>query len=222
MCRWFIFKRYLLVSFIGMTFSYCGNSTTESNQTVSVKTTGTGDTFVIPKAQTSGRLVSNTFACYFDKVNSTEMALNIIMGMANPRETQLVQSMMSYTGVPANFSIYRGDVSNALATQYRNERLIIYNKDLFSRIDRESDSYWSSVSIIAHEIGHHLSFNLHSSNSIELELEADQFVAAILYKMGADSSLVQLAVRSNSYPIELTPKHILRNREDWKPSNKVG
>jgi hypothetical protein len=179
-----------------MTFSDCGNSTTESNQTVSVKTTGTGDTFVIPKAQTSGRLISNGRACYFDKVDSTEMALNILLETANPRETELVRSMMSYTGLPANFSIYRGDVSNALATQYQNERLIIYNKDLFSRIDRESDSYWSSVFIMAHEIGHHLSFNLHSSNSMESELEADRFAAAILYKMGADSSQVQLAVRS--------------------------
>ncbi len=206
MNKFYLVKRYILVSMISIPFTYCGNQTPPTEVSSSIKITRNGDTFLIPKGLQTGRLISKNRACYFDDVDSTEMALNILLETANPRETELVQSIMSYTGLPANFSIYRGDVSNALATQYQNERLIIYNKDLFSRIDRESDSYWSSVFIIAHEIGHHLSFNLHSINSMEAELEADRFAAAILYKMGADSSQVQLAVRSK----------LISNRVDTK------
>lgn len=103
---------------------------------------------------------------------------------------------MNYAGLPANFRIYRGEVSNAMATLYKNQRLVIYKKDLFYRIDEESRSYWASIFILAHAIGHHLSFNLISSDPIQAELEADQFAATILFKMGTDTSESLQAIRS--------------------------
>lgn len=152
--------------------------------------------FIPPTPEANGHLQANARVCYFDNVTKSEAALNLSLEMGDARENDLVKKIMGYSGLPANFSIYRGDVSNALATLYKNERLVIYNKDLFYRIDKESKSYWASIFILAHEIGHHLSFNLISSDPIQAELEADRFAATILFKMGADTAEVLQAIRS--------------------------
>lgn len=153
--------------------------------------------FFIPATpEKAGHIMTYGRVCYFDNVNESEAAIDLSLEIGDARENDLVKKIMNYAGLPANFRIYRGEVSNAMATLYKNQRLVIYNKDLFYRIDEESKSYWASIFILAHEIGHHLSFNLISSDPIQAELEADQFAATILFKMGADTSESLQAIRS--------------------------
>jgi hypothetical protein len=54
-------------------------------------------------------------------------------------------------------------------------------------IDNTSKTYWTSISILAHEIGHHLSGHTlkTGTNHFQKELEADKFSGFVLYKMGA-------------------------------------
>jgi hypothetical protein len=142
-------------------------------------------------------LILNSRACYFDDVDSIKKKLKIKIDTASKKESEEINTIMSYVGLPQNFTIYRGDIDNAMATVLNNERLIIYNKNLFTRIDDMDSSYWSSLFIIAHEIGHHLAYNISdTTNSIKAELEADIFAGSILFKMGADSNQVISAVNS--------------------------
>jgi hypothetical protein len=156
-----------------------------------------GNSFVPPTSKNKGVLITNSRACYFNDIDSIAKELKVQIDTPSRREIEEIQTIMNYVGLPQNFKIYRGDIDNAMATIVNNQRLIIYNKDLFTRIDDLDSTYWSSLFIIAHEIGHHLAYNItDTSNAIDAELEADAFAGSTLYKMGADSNQVILAVES--------------------------
>jgi hypothetical protein len=116
-----------------------------------------------------------------------------------------------------------------LATVVDNKRLIIYNKDLFTTLDEMNSSYWTSLFIIAHEIGHHLANNISDdSNVLQSELEADKFAGFILNRMGADSNQVIKAVSSGlistSHDSKTHPsknKRIETVKKSWKESHDL-
>jgi hypothetical protein len=174
---------FLLVITIGNFFS-CKNKS--------------ANTFQAPTDKEQGYLSLSSRACYFADADSIEKLTHIKIDTPSCREIEQIQSIMEYAGLPQNFKIYRGNIDNALATVVNNQRLIIYNKDLFSILDEVSSSYWTSLFIIAHEIGHHLANNISdTSNLLQSELDADKFASFILYKMGADSTQVTEAIASN-------------------------
>lgn len=186
--------------------------------------------FVAPTKAKPGRLNIEERVCYFSDVDSAVKKMDIILDSADAREIELVNSIMQYAGLPSNFSIYRGNIDNALATMVNNQRLIIYNKDLFATLDRLSNTYWSSVFILAHEIGHHLAYNISDTiHTIKAELDADIFAASILYKMGADTAQTILAVNSrfisNTRDTKTHPskaKRIEAIRQSWINANQLG
>lgn len=183
--------------------------------------------FLEPSASKPGRLVTQAKACYFDEVDSIRKSINIELQVADTREKEIVDDIMRYAELPSNFSLFRGDVSNAMAISHQQKRLIVYNKDLFIRIDRQSNVYWSSVFILAHEIGHHLANNMTPDYSpIQAELEADAFAAGILYKMGADTAQALSALQShfisNAYDTKTHPsksKRLNNALRSWRNAN---
>ncbi|MBL7764565.1 MAG: hypothetical protein JNJ58_00595 [Chitinophagaceae bacterium] len=153
--------------------------------------------FIPPTADRPGTLTLNSKACYFDDADSMEKKLSLKLENPSNRELEQVESIMKYSLLPQNFKIYRGDIDNALATVVNRQRLIVYNKDLFRTMDDLDQSYWSSLFILAHEIGHHLANNItDTSDALRAELEADQFAGLMLANMGADSNQVLAAVKS--------------------------
>jgi hypothetical protein len=182
--------------------------------------------FIAPNGIGQGHLILHNHVCYFADADSIEKQTQIKIDAPSVRELEQITSIMEYTGLPQNFKIYRGNVDNALATIVNNKRYIIYNKDLFTTMDIMDRSYWSSMFIIAHEIGHHLANNLsYTNNTMVAELEADRFAGFILFKMGADSNEVINAVASNlisstedseSHPSK--NKRIQTVKESWRTS----
>ncbi len=157
----------------------------------------TKDSFASPTPTKSGLLNLVSRACYFDDVDSVEKKISIKIDVPSVREIDAINSIMGYVGLKSNFKIYRGDIDNAMATMVNNQRIIVYNKDLFTSLDNMDDSYWSTVFILAHEIGHHLAYSIIDTvDLLNIELEADRFAAATLYRMGADSVQVLSAISS--------------------------
>lgn len=113
------------------------------------------------------------------------------------REIEAIKNIISYSGLPLNFEIYSADIQNAVATIIDNKRYIIYDPKLLNFTDTYSNSYWSSISILAHEIGHHLSGHTlkNNINNHDVELQADKFSGFILYKMGASQEQATNAMR---------------------------
>ncbi|UOQ64605.1 membrane-binding protein [Hymenobacter volaticus] len=99
-------------------------------------------------------------------------------------------------------------VQNAAAVVYSGKRFLLYNPDFVAAVNRAGRSDWAGISILAHEMGHHL--NGHTlkpggSNPTD-ELEADEFSGFVLRKMGASLAEAQagMAVVSDE---EASPTH---------------
>lgn len=127
-----------------------------------------------------------------------------------------VRRIMKYTGLPANFIIKAADVPNAEAVIPRQnngniypKRLILYNQLFMTRVKNMTHTDWAAISILAHEIGHHLSgHTLETTGSRPpIELEADRFSGFILAKMGAslDEALIAINTITSDQPSTTHP-----------------
>lgn len=94
---------------------------------------------------------------------------------------------MSETGLPANFRLFASDVDNTAAAIYNSERYVLYNQRFMEDVKSRTKTKFGSLSILAHEIGHHLAGHtlLEPDPRPNLELEADKFSGFILAKLGA-------------------------------------
>ncbi|MCB0840063.1 MAG: hypothetical protein KDE26_22770 [Bacteroidetes bacterium] len=134
-------------------------------------------------------------SCSFTGTLSEEQ----IYGFASDNEAKAaLDRIMRYTGLPANFNIQAANVPNAAAAIYGSKRYILYSQYFMQRIKDQTRTDWSAVSILAHEIGHHLSG--HTLDNIgsrpNKELEADKFSGFILYKMGATLEEARVAMEN--------------------------
>ncbi len=109
---------------------------------------------------------------------------------------EVIQSILSVVGLKPNFEIRAANVPNAAAVIIKNQRFILYNPKFISAINDASGSNWAGISIIAHEIGHHLNGHTLSSGGSrpDIELEADEFSGFVLNKMGASLTDAQAAM----------------------------
>jgi len=112
----------------------------------------------------------------------------------------MVGRVMSQIGLPMNLDVRAApDVPNAEAlvetVDGREVRVILYNPDWMDKLRSTLGTDWSSVSILAHEIGHHLAGHLDPRYpNHAAELEADKFSGFILNKLGATVEQAQLAM----------------------------
>jgi hypothetical protein len=116
--------------------------------------------------------------------------------------TAAVSRIMRYTGLPQNFTITESAVPNAAALIVMGQdgvpkRVIAYNRQFMQEVARATgDQDWSGTSILAHEIGHHLSGHtlLPGGSKPPIELEADKFSGFVLFKMGATLPQAEKAI----------------------------
>jgi hypothetical protein len=109
-----------------------------------------------------------------------------------------VDKIMKFTGLQVNFELVAANVPTAVATMQNGKRLILYNQLFMKDVNKDTGTDWSAVSILAHEIGHHL--NQHTlglgGDRSEQELAADKFSGDILFKMGATLDQARAAMES--------------------------
>ncbi len=100
----------------------------------------------------------------------------------------IVRTILDSVNWRKNFTLQEQDgINNAYATIIRNQRYIIYDNRFLTALDRYSNTQWASISVLAHEIGHHYLNHLVSGNGSTpaKELEADYFSGYALAKIGA-------------------------------------
>ena len=122
----------------------------------------------------------------------------------NTAAENALNRILNTIGASKNFVLSPCDkINNAVATAYKGTRYILYDRDFMNLINRNTNS-WSSLFILAHEVGHHINGHsidilLYAGDVVEpsslakkrqQELEADSFAAFVLAKLGA--SLYQL------------------------------
>lgn len=111
-----------------------------------------------------------------------------------------IDRIMEYTGLEPNFEIHAASIPNAAALVDSGpqglRRVILYNERFIDAMTAASGSEWASLSILAHEIGHHLNgHTLEAGGSRPpTELAADRFAGFVLGKMGASREEAQSAI----------------------------
>lgn len=112
-------------------------------------------------------------------------------------ETQdIVTKIMAVIGLKPNFELRTANVPNAAAVFIKGKRYLLYNPKFMEQIEAKSGTRWAAISILAHEIGHHL--NGHTLDNVgsrpKTELEADEFSGFVLSKMGATLQEAQVVM----------------------------
>lgn len=116
----------------------------------------------------------------------------------------MVTRIMQFTGLPQNFDVIEAKVPNAAALVVLDEaklprRVIAFNDAFIDVVGRATGgNAWAPVSIMAHEIGHHLSGHtiMPGGSQPPTELEADKFSGFVLHKMGASLADAQTAMKT--------------------------
>lgn len=175
-------------------------------------------------------IASTLQACSYDG-KQVEAAASALNGGAPEDCASAVTRIMGYTGLPANFVVVSGPVPNAAAVILLDDnrvprRVIAFNPQFMKAAEAQvGGSPWGPISIMAHEIAHHLSGHtiVPGGSRPEIELEADKFSGYVLQKMGAPLPAAQqmiLAVGTNHG----TPTHPAKDqradaiRQGWVQS----
>ena len=110
--------------------------------------------------------------------------------------------IMDASGLVADFEIVVAPgTNNAYATIRSGYRIIIYDPEFLRDIERRTDE-WGPISIMAHEVAHHLQgHSVHGGGSNPPdELDADFFSGFVLQKLGASLDSAQAAMRLIASP----------------------
>lgn len=143
-------------------------------------------------AQLAAELGDMLQACSYDG-SALRVAASALTASSSGDGRQVVDQIMTFTGLPPNFEVVEGPVPNAAAMIVLDDndlpvRVIAYSRDFIREVRAATaDNDWAPISIMAHEIGHHLSGHtlVPGGSQPPIELEADRFSGFVLNKMGA-------------------------------------
>jgi hypothetical protein len=139
-----------------------------------------------------------TFACSYTSNNINEKAICDLLGYrSRPEAQKAVESIVSRSGLKQNFYVMEcPNIDNCFAATRNGERLIVYDGSFMRRVNSLAQNDWGAMSVLAHEIGHHLQgHTLKAGGSDpERELEADEFSGFVMYQMGASLKDAQSAI----------------------------
>ncbi len=118
---------------------------------------------------------------------------------ASSEATKIIEDICTKIGVNASsFTIEAATVANAEAIILDGKRYIHYNPLYIDKIQQKSQTYWSLIFVLAHEIGHHISGHTLSKADLEKcqeeELEADKFAGCALRHLGATADELERAL----------------------------
>lgn len=102
-----------------------------------------------------------------------------------------------------NFTIReQNGMNNAYATIINNKRYIIYDNDFLENLDEYAQTKWASISVLAHEMGHHYRNHVIDSrgSTPAKEIEADYFSGYVMEKLGADLNEARAAMNQIASP----------------------
>jgi hypothetical protein len=101
---------------------------------------------------------------------------------------EYVNTMLDSINWKENFLVQEENgINNAYATIIRNKRYIIYDNDFLENLDYYAGTKWASISVLAHEMGHHYRNHVvdRQGSTPPKELEADYFSGYVMAKLGA-------------------------------------
>ena len=99
-----------------------------------------------------------------------------------------INTMLDNINWKENFTIReQNGINNAYATIINNKRYIVYDNGFLENLDDYARTKWASISVLAHEMGHHYRNHVVDArgSTPSKEIEADYFSGYVMAKMGA-------------------------------------
>ena len=148
---------------------------------------------------------------------------------SNGHAERVVDRILRPIGLLRNFQVQEcANTQNCFATVVRGQRYIIYDAAFMQRIESVTRTDWSAISIMAHEIGHHLQGHTidGTGGQPKKEIEADRFSGFVLHQLGAslDESLVAIKTLGNDVATSTHPAKFARMesiRKGWQEAEEV-
>ena len=144
------------------------------------------------------------FCSYGEGNRGAELCARIQMESfaSNAHAEGAVDRILKPLGLRRNFVLIScPSINNAVAVTYNDGiRYIVYDNAFMQRVSRSSNTDWASLSILAHELGHHLQGHTLRRVSLQQrrmnELEADEFSGFVMFKLGASLAQAQAATNT--------------------------
>lgn len=119
-----------------------------------------------------------------------------------------VERIVRVSGLEMNFVLIATSSTPASAQVVNGERIILFDPRFMARVANAACPDWGAMSVIAHEVGHHLAGHTirASTSPWKDELEADAFSGFVLARLGAslaDATSAAAAI----LPEASTPSH---------------
>jgi Zn-dependent peptidase ImmA (M78 family) len=104
-----------------------------------------------------------------------------------PATSQLLLDILKISGLENEFELKEANVSNLEASISHGKKYIYFNPDYINWLNNITKDKWATLTLLAHEIGHHIFGHTkrRSGSKPKLELQADEFAGNILYQLGA-------------------------------------
>jgi hypothetical protein len=141
-----------------------------------------------------------------------------------------IDNMLGKINWQENFQVReQNGINNAYAAIIRNQRYIVYDNRFLEALDRYAGTKWASISVLAHEMGHHYYNHVLNSTGSNPpnELEADYFSGYLMAKMGAGleeakAAMGQIAspTASRSHPAKNDRLNAIANGWNYAMGNK--
>ncbi len=141
-----------------------------------------------------------------------------------------VDRMLDSINWQENFNIReQAGINNAYATIIRNQRYIIYDNAFLENLDNYARTKWASLSVMAHEMGHHYRnhvVDLRGSTPAK-EIEADYFSGYVMAKMGASlnealAAMQQIASERGSTTHPAKSNRLTAITQGWNYAKGIG
>ena len=141
----------------------------------------------------------------FDNVDVTDTCSYLgeslsgqVFTFSSDREAEdAIRRIVDISGLSQNFSVHAAGVPNAAAIIRGDERLILYNQGFMRNVRMSTGSEWAPISILAHEVGHHLNGHtlLQGGSRPSIELQADRFSGHAMKRLGASLQDATIAMQ---------------------------
>lgn len=135
---------------------------------------------------------------YGQAINEREIC-NWVAFSTRPEVSKAIENIVRRSGLKQNFYVMEcPNTDNCFAATRNGERLIVYDPKFINKLGNVTKTDWGALSILAHEIGHHLQGHTikQGGSEHEKELEADEFSGFVMYQMGARLKEAQSAISS--------------------------
>jgi tetratricopeptide (TPR) repeat protein len=150
-----------------------------------------------------------------DAADFCAVQLDMTNSFSTNNEAQIaLNKIINVLGISQRFAIYQcNGIDNCQAVTIRGVRYIFYDSYFMKDISNNANSSWTNLSILAHEIGHHINGHtvdllaamtggiksLTLSEKRQQELEADELSGYVMAKLGSTLYQSQQAINLSSF-----------------------